>query len=443
MLLIQLCELGGVFLLSILVISCGRGIGSYGNINNSNAHGSQEYAGLIEFPAEKNPDCPDWRPGQTVLIKKSITLPENCRYEKVSIRISRSNVKFDCAGAVFNGLSELTRHPYGQAYKENMKPRYHAFIVAADQEEGGRLSDITISNCQVLNYVNSVSVMLRLSADIRSELRQGRLDEQGLRDKAPKNVRVVNSKLLNSHKHGVFIHPYVTYFELRNSIISGSGNSGLYLEAGSRFALIVNNEFTGNGYSSYNNQDYVRTERVSNLSRREAIAVDSSSFNTIAGNLFSQNADGGVYLYKNCWEHADNTMQVPRVEGANANKILNNRFFMEEVGVWVAERADRDLSGFKCGDPLFYRWWYKKYYRDFARNNYIAANDFDSVGVGIKIQDSGNTIVGNRFKNTLKGRDIEIGSWVRNKLADSVKNTVLKDNQFSSKDAVKMIGIAE
>ena len=45
--------------------------------------------------------------------------------------------------------------------------------------------------------------------------------------------------------------------------------------------------------------------------------------------FFKDNGDGGVYLYKNCWENYTQPNEWPRLEGANNNKIENNTFFNE------------------------------------------------------------------------------------------------------------------
>ena len=167
--------------------------------------------------------------------------------------------------------------------------------------------------------------------------------------------------------------------------------------------------------------------------------MDSSGHNWIIGNTFKQNADGGIYLYKNCWEHAGDPMQIPRTEGADHNLIENNRFIGERVGVWIAERADRDLSAFECGDSLIHESFGKRYYRDVARHNQVVANRFEDVETGVRVQDDDNTITGNVFERSDEGADIEIGSRVRLLVSDPVRNVRHTDNRFDGFGGVRYV----
>ena len=156
---------------------------------------------------------------------------------------------------------------------------------------------------------------------------------------------------------------------------------------------IINNQIENNGHIKPDG-----TPRIG-WYRREGIAIDASSEHYIAGNDISANAFGGILLYKNCWEHADDEPNSrPRTDHARANLIENNRFRDQPFGVWIAARQSRDLIG---NDPTVYKpnicdgrfnrpWrlprshrtpYFPHYFRpDFAEDNEIIGNTFESIG---------------------------------------------------------------
>ncbi len=395
-----------------------------------------DFSDEIVTPNFENPNCPDWQADQTVEISESLTLPENCSFQRVTLQFTKPDVELNCNGALFNGLDTALRAPFETIYEENEKPHHFGFLISSHETSVTRLSNITITNCQLVNYVNSVFISMGLSPKTLASLRQGQSDEQRLRDIAPTKISVKDSRIINSHHHGIFVHRFVTDFELTNTNIKGSGNSGLYIEAGSQRSNIHDSVFEGNGFSTYSATTGTRGPRKSQNSRREGIAIDGSQFNSIRNNQFIENADGGVYLYKNCWEDSANPATLPRPEGANNNLIENNVFDSEHVGVWLAERADRNLANFVCGDPLVYEVDEEKYYRDFASENTVSNNQFSNVNTGIRVHDSNNKITDNTFVDTLVGPDIEIGSLVRNIIEDPVKNITMENNQTSNSEAI-------
>ncbi|MEZ5480294.1 MAG: right-handed parallel beta-helix repeat-containing protein [Thiolinea sp.] len=372
-------------------------------------------------------------------ITQSTQLPPGCVFEQVTLNIQAANLNFNCNGAVFNGLRQIRRNAYGQNYRPESAPQGVAFRIHKNQKDPKPLRNITLQNCQILNYVHGVDIRVNLPDDTRNGLRQGKINEDQLRAQAPANIRIQNTRILNSHGSGIFVYPYVTGLQFLNSSIKGAGGPGLYLDAGSRQARIENSVFEGNGYASYDGRKRERSARRSAASRREGLAIDASSGNLVRNNTFRNNGDGGVYLYKNCWEGANrDPRSLPRPEGANYNRIEGNRFIRETTGIWLAERADRDLSGFDCGDPLLRQEGGDRYYRDYARGNRVLNNRFEQVGTGIRVMDDGNVIQNNVFSQST-GADIDIGSRIRALTGDPVHGNSLQNNRPSRPDGIRYL----
>ncbi len=391
----------------------------------------RDYSHTIKFPETASQDCPDWQPGQTVELSESITLPTNCSFEKVTLKIDRPNIELNCNQAVFNGLNKLTRNRYGEEYTEAEAPTEFAIIVQGSPDAEERVSNVIIRNCQILNYGDAMTVQIPLPKDTLLGLRDGSIPESQIQAIAPTAISVLNSKLVNSHLHGIFVNRHISGLTVQDTQVLGSGNSGIYLGADVENTKITQSVFEGNGFSSYNSEARERSGRRSEISMREGLAVDSSSNNYIANNTFRHNADGGIYLYKNCWEFVEDPYTAPHRYGSNNNIIDNNEFIDEVIGVWVAERADRDLAGFTCGDPVIYAQDDEKYYRDIARNNQIINNTFRDNENGVRVQDDGTIVTGNTFQNTKTGPDIKVYSFIREKISDPVNNTTIRDNTLS------------
>jgi parallel beta-helix repeat protein len=394
------------------------------------------YAEEINFPAQVNDQCPAWSRRETIDISASMKLPENCVFEQVTIQLTAPNIDFDCNNAVFNGMTKVSRNEYRDAYSADEAPQGLAFSVSSAENAAVHLSNITVRNCQIINYISALDVKLNLTDETKTALRNGSGNEDSLRAKAPADIKVLNSKIINSHGSGIYINRYVTGFELSSSRVKGSGGPGIYLDAGSRAAKIAASVIEGNGFFSYNPEDRRREARRSDLAKREGLAVDATSLNEIKNNTFRDNADGGVYLYKNCWEDAVADLnELPRTTGANSNLIEGNSFIDERVGVWLAERADRDLNAFDCGDELIYSTGNEKYYRDYARENTVSGNTFTNNEEAIRVKDDANIVRNNTFVGTEKF-DISVGSEIREKIGDPVSGTLLSGNNLSKADGI-------
>lgn len=404
---------------------------------DNNLYPDKDFSSVISFPATPNTACPNWQPNSTITLRQSLSLPANCSFQRVTLIIDRPNVELNCNQAVFNGLTKVARNKYGHAYTTETAPTRYGIMVKGAEEGASRVADVTIRNCQLLNYSDAITAQVELNRNTLLGLRNGSIQEAAVQAIAPTRINVLNSRLINSHMHGIFLNRYVTHFRVSNTRILGSANSGMYLGADADYALIENSVFEGNGFSNYDTTTLKRFPRRDETARREGIAVDSSSHHQISNNIFRDNGDGGVYLYKNCWEFVEDPLTAPHRYGSNSNLISSNDFSSEETAIWVAERADRDLADFTCGDPLIYQANSNKYYRDIAQNNIISNNKISYSKLGIRVQDDGTLITNNTFIDTKSGPDIWIYGRVREQINDPVKNTTLRDNSLSKPNNIR------
>ncbi|HMT92580.1 right-handed parallel beta-helix repeat-containing protein [uncultured Thiothrix sp.] len=423
-----LCLFMVTFLLSACKEEIDQGI--------DNLFEDKNYSADINWPSSQNSNCPIWKAGETVNVSASIVLPSNCTYNQVTFKITKPNIEFDCNGSVLNGLKQIGRHRFGDTYSASEAPRAIAFQISSAEASSTRVQNVSIRNCQIINYIHGVDVKYELKTTTIAGLRQGLVSEDVLRRQAPTNVKVINSKIINSHGTGIYIYRYVSNFQLENSSLKGSGGSGIYLDAGTELANINYSIIEGNGFSTYDETTRIRSARRSDEAKREGIAIDGSTQNTIESNSFKDNADGGIYLYKNCWENYTNTKEWPRLNGSNDNIIAKNSFFNETVGVWIAERADRDLASFNCGDPLALQEGSKKFYIDYANATSVIKNKFDLNQTAIKVMDNNSVIEGNTFSR-IDGYDIDVGSRVRAKIGNAISSTNIGSNTFSKINSVR------
>lgn len=405
---------------------------------DNNLYPDKDFSSVISFPTTVNTACPNWQANSTITLRESLTLPTNCSFQRVTLVIDRPNITLNCNNAVFNGLTTVARNKYGKAYTAQTAPTRYGVIVQSDESNNPRVSDVTLRNCQFLNYGDALTVQINLSKNTLLGLRNGSIQESAIQAIAPTRVNVLNSRIINSHIHGIFLNRYIiTNFHISDTRILGSSNSAIYLGADTEQALIENSVFEGNGFSNYDLETLKRFPRRDEPSRREGIAIDASSNNQISNNTFRDNGDGDVYLYKNCWEHVENPLTAPHRYGSNSNHITGNDFSAEETAIWVAERADRDLADFTCGDPIIYQANSNKYYRDIAQNNIISNNKINYNKFGIRVQDNGTIMTNNIFIGTKSGPDIWVYSRVRESINDPVKNTTIRDNTLSKPNNIR------
>ena len=414
-----------------------------------------EFVDYAKPPAETNssPDdpkrvlppnpanCPIWEKDTTVQISESMTLPEGCKYDRVSLLIvNKSDLIFDCNGAELNGIDKEYRQAINTTYKTGEEPISVGIQVQSSENYQSR--NVTIRNCNLTNYVRGIRVHFSLSEASKNDLKNNinvETLENHLRDISPKNIRIENSAVSFSHKDGIFVSRFITDFILDNSSVNSTGAVGLYLDSGSANNIIRNSTFNKNGYSDYSIQSKKILQKVVDYSR-EAIAIDSSFGNLIDNNTFSENSRGSVFMYKNCNEHFQDPNQIPRYQSTDNNTISNNTFTSEENGVWIASRQSADLLALECGSPLIAtgsirygtRTEDTAYYEDFAKNNQVLNNKFHNVIRGVNIEDDNSLIKGNVFTGAVN-TNISVGTKYRTEELDRpVANTTIEENQFNA-----------
>ncbi|MGA5655588.1 right-handed parallel beta-helix repeat-containing protein [Rahnella contaminans] len=273
-------------------------------------------------------------------VRGNTTLSPHCVYKEAVI-ITSSNTTLDCRGAVLEGDNQ---RPFGILINSKGKP----------------LSAVTVRNCKVRNFTHSG---IRITSDIAANKLSPNHEENYRR--TPTRITLENVEVTGSGRVGIYFDDYVTHSTLSHSVVRDSYMSGIYLEHSSRNNKIVDNQIISNGHESFGK------------GKREGLAVDSSAYNLIEGNRFESNGAGGVFLYKNCGEHFSTGKSVIRWQHSDYNVIRNNTFVNEPVGIWLASRQNRDLSGFDCGDKP--RDGSLKFYRDYTDNNVVGQNHFLKV----------------------------------------------------------------
>jgi parallel beta-helix repeat protein len=383
--------------------------------------------------------------GQVVYIDEDCRLPANSDFYRVQFRINTSHVTVDCNGSRLHGLSPGQEPlPNYQPYPEGDEPTDSAFFIRTfeqDLRNGHRCHDIVVRDCFIENYHYGIDVRMYLTESTRQALQivydSGSAElaealEDSLRYFAPQDISFVNMHIQGSHKSGMYLRPYVNNITFEDGSIRNSGSLAVYMDSGTQSNTISNSTFSGNGHYRWDSSQRMKIRRTGKK-RREAIAVDASAYNTIVGNTFDDNAHGGIFLYKNCYEHAGDDNQNPRLQHSHDNLIELNVFTGEKYGVWIASRQSRDLSNWDCGDPLVHDtgiWPFKKkYYRDYAENTRVIENVFYDNETGVRVEDDHAEVRGNVFSGN-DDAGISIGSWVRLATGDPVRGTVVEDNLF-------------
>lgn len=376
-------------------------------------------------------NCPKWKAGDMVNITENTTIPVGCDYDRVSFEFSDSNIVFDCNNATLNGLGKTKRNTFFLAYKRDESPLLAAFFIRGS--ESNFVENVTIKNCNISFYVNGINVDFLLNESTHSDLKNNinvAALENHLRTISPKNIQVNNVEIIANHKTGIYLQRYITDFKLKNSNIKAN-DIGIYLESGTRNNVISHSIFTKNGEATY---DIKSRKRKFRIKKREAIAIDSSAYNTIADNKFINNEGGAIFLYKNCYENHEDESSLPRVQHSSFNIIKGNTFSDEPKGIWIASRQSREMDNFNCGDPIMTTGEdnKKKYYEDFARSNQVINNIFEGVEKSIIVEDDNNIISNNTFTGESRS-DLTIGTEIRSEYHNHpVKGTTVENNTFNS-----------
>ena len=323
-------------------------------------------------------------------IRGQVTLPKNCVYQH-PIRITEGNTTLDCQNSTFVGGNQVK-------------------IGLLIDSEGRPMSDVTIKNCKFRDFKSSG---IRITwSEIDSN--KGN-DRREIYRRSPTHILLDSITVEGSGRNGIYIDDYVTDVILRNSTVSNSGGGAVYLEFSSKQNQIINNKFIQNGF------------RGDGKTKREAISIDSSSENIIERNLFTRNAAGSIFLYKNCGEQFATGDQVIRWMPSNKNVIVENTFLDEEIGVWVASRQSKNLSKWGCGDAPMEK--SGTYYQDFADMNNVQKNTFCRTSVPIRNEGDNNAFLDNKFDSRVKSPIEEPVSMRQKLLGKQTVGTVIKQNK--------------
>lgn len=290
---------------------------------------------------------------------------------------------------------------------------------------GTDLHDVTVRNCHVDGFLNSLRVTRPGFRDLPAG---GEYDDQ-LHD-----LVIEDSTFGGSRGVGVFVDGYVTGVTIRRNVIRGAGSSGIYLETGSRGSLVEGNSLVDNGFRE--NGPGGQPFTFAGLSLwfwgvgREGISVDGSYENTIRGNAFLGNSAGGIFLYKNCGEYPDSGRYFERRHHADRNLIEANTFLGGRNGVWIGSRMAENTLPMDCSDPAYIDEPLRRVVLDHAADNVVRGNAFHDVTYGIRVEDDGNQVVGNTFDAASPDHHaVIVGTPLRAQvLGRPVRDTVVTDN---------------
>ena len=138
-----------------------------------------------------------------------------------------------------------------------------------------------------------------------------------------------------------------------------------------------------------------------------------------------------MFLYTNCGEnvHNDPAAWIPRPYGADDNVIAGNTFTGGINGVWIGSRMAENLLPMDCSDPQYA----PGITLDRAPRTTVTGNTFRDVVYGVRVEDDGAHVTGNRF---VAGNDasyaVIVGTPYRTTvLHRPVAGTVLAGNRAS------------
>lgn len=345
---------------------------------------------------------------EVVELTTDTLLDPDCTYPG-GFRITTSGVTLDCRGA-------RIADPGGPGHRRGIE-------VSAPVDVA--LHDITIRNCEIEGYLNSI----RLTRDGFRDLAEGAEYEHAWSD-----IVVEQSTIRSSHGVGIFVDGYVTDVTIRNNLITHTGSSGIYLETGSASNTVIDNEILDNGYEE--NGPGGQSFELGELTfywwgvGREGIAVDGSRFNHIARNHFEGNSSGGILLYKNCGEYPDSGAWFDRRYGSHGNLIEANVFDGGHNGVWVGSRMAENTMPMECTDPAYVTGPFMRIVLDQAKRNTVRDNVFDGVTHAIRLEDDDTVVRDNLFRGPDPGHHaVTIGTKYRTEvLGRPVAGTVLEGN---------------
>ncbi len=330
-----------------------------------------------------------------VTISGKVSMSKECT-AKGGVTINKSNTHLNCNNATI----DLGRETFtGIQIDSNGQP----------------LNNVTIENC---NIVNTKFQGVYIGWKVADSEKINLIGKENISFYTPKNISIINTKILNPGSSGIFIDDYVNNVIFDNISIINAPAMAIYFEFHSHNNKLINSKIIGNGKGH----------------KREAISIDASQNNIIDNNYFDDNPYGTIYLYKNCSEHLGiDPKQVKRELPSNYNTISNNKISNTKVGVWVSSRQSLNLVNARCGNGYYAE---DKYTEDDAEKNTVLNNHIENAEYGILVEDDNNKIINNNLKNISK-EPIRIGTPIRNKyLNRPVINTEVRGNQSNSTQTV-------
>lgn len=292
---------------------------------------------------------------ENIKINKSVSLTRN--YENTTFTISGNDIVFDLNGfELKNNSNNIT------IFIANKST--NVVIKGGTITGNGYATGIHISACVTENDAIQLTKI-------------GSTYEPIIYDKCSNNIRIREMKF-SKLRTGVYVANYTYNNLIINSVFNNIDRMAIYLDAGSKNTTIKNNIFFNNGFRSI--EDSGR--------RRGHISIDSSIYNTIENNKFTDTKIKKAYvnyntkdylvpvieLYRNCGEKTPNWNTIlPRLNGADYNTINNNEFNTQGLGIWFKYRDHDQLSSCVANYP------------DKSDNNTALGNSFS----GISIYDDG------------------------------------------------------
>lgn len=346
------------------------------------------------------------RAADTLVITNSSHLDPSCDYTG-GVRITASDVTFDCRGALIRGATSGTGI---------------TIVSSADVD----MADVTVQNCRTSGFLNGIRATRTGFRDLAAGVEY---------DHHLSDVMIKDSTVVGSRGVGIFVDGYVTRVTLTGLIVSGAGSTGIYLETGSRENTVAGNAFINNGYiengpagSLY---DFAGTTLAFWGTGREGLAIDGSSDNVVRDNYFHGNSAGGIFLYTNCGEYPDRTRYFERRYPSDRNLITNNVFDGGWTAVWVGSRMGENVFPMECSNPPYFEGPVTQYILDRADDNVIRANQFDGPDYGVRVEDDGTQVLDNLFLGP-DGRHhaIVVGTPHRTQyLGEPVRNARIEGNR--------------
>lgn len=205
-----------------------------------------------------------------------------------------------------------------------------------------------------------------------------------IRNRCTSYVTISNMRFIKTIT-GVYVAPYTTYTTISNSYFADNERMAIYLDSGTAYNTIESNRFFDNGFR--NNKG---------TRKRGHISVDGSQHNTITSNTFTDSSYKSAYpkyfsiigknysvpvieFYKNCGEAPATGYILPRVHGANFNRVFENTFNNVSLVAWLKYR-DHDQV---CDNVI---------YPDEANYNVFFENKLNNVGGYIQDDGIGNEV---------------------------------------------------